>query len=100
MLSTIQADVELDVTVSPQTAEANQAVICSDGPDYTEKEKNDNFPEFILHWNLAASKVSPHFGGLSKDGCNHWKSKAAERFTGPWNETLANPILIIGNTVC
>lgn len=31
--------------------------------------------------------------------CHHWKSREAERFVGPFNHTtLANDILVIGNT--
>jgi len=29
---------------------------------------------------------------------SRWPSRAVERFTGPWNHTLASPILVIGNT--
>lgn len=29
--------------------------------------------------------------------CHRWPSRAIERFTGPWNHTLKNPIIIIGN---
>ncbi|KDN50221.1 hypothetical protein RSAG8_01557, partial [Rhizoctonia solani AG-8 WAC10335] len=41
-------------------------------------------------------KVSPHFGisaTLSEHdgGCEFWPAKGVERFTGPWNHTLAHP---------
>jgi hypothetical protein len=29
--------------------------------------------------------------------CHRWPARAVERFTGPWNSTLKNPIIIIGN---
>ena len=29
--------------------------------------------------------------------CHRWPVRAVERFTGPWNGTLKNPIVIIGN---
>lgn len=29
--------------------------------------------------------------------CHRWPARAIERFTGPWNHTLKNPIIIIGN---
>lgn len=29
--------------------------------------------------------------------CHRWPARAVERFTGPWNNTLKNPIIIIGN---
>lgn len=32
-------------------------------------------------------------------GCQYWLDRPVERFEGPWNHTLRNPILILGNTV-
>jgi len=29
--------------------------------------------------------------------CASWQARSAERYTGPWNVTTANPILVIGN---
>jgi len=29
--------------------------------------------------------------------CHRWPARAVERFAGPWNSTLKNPIIIIGN---
>ena len=31
--------------------------------------------------------------------CSLWPERAVERYEGPFNKTLANPILVIGNTV-
>ena len=31
--------------------------------------------------------------------CSFWPDRAVERYTGPWNKKLANPILVTGNTV-
>ncbi|CAE7198119.1 unnamed protein product [Rhizoctonia solani] len=49
-------------------------------------------------------KVSPHFGisaTLSEPdgGCEFWPAKGVERFTGPWNHTLAFPMLIASTMV-
>ncbi|GAB1518887.1 hypothetical protein RhiTH_001952 [Rhizoctonia solani] len=49
-------------------------------------------------------KVSPHFGisaTLSEPdgGCEFWPAKGVERFTGPWNHTLAYPILVASTAV-
>ena len=33
-------------------------------------------------------------------GCEFWPVTPPERFDGPWNMTLQNPVLIISNTVC
>lgn len=32
-------------------------------------------------------------------GCQFWPVTPPERFQGPWNHTLSNPILILSNTV-
>ena len=32
-------------------------------------------------------------------GCEFWPAAPPERFGGPWNATLRNPILIVSNTV-
>ena len=32
-------------------------------------------------------------------GCQYWPFTPPERYLGPWNKTLNNPILIISNTV-
>jgi hypothetical protein len=36
--------------------------------------------------------------GSASHYCHKWPVRAVERFHGPWNHTLAWPILIIGNT--
>jgi hypothetical protein len=33
-------------------------------------------------------------------GCQYWPVTPPERFQGPWNHTLSNPILVLSNTVC
>lgn len=39
------------------------------------------------------------FAGLSTGPvCFHWRAEETERYTGPWNSSLANTILVIGNT--
>ncbi|CCO32649.1 hypothetical protein BN14_06712 [Rhizoctonia solani AG-1 IB] len=34
---------------------------------------------------------------FSRPFCHRWPVRAVERYTGPWNKTLSNPILVIGN---
>jgi hypothetical protein len=33
---------------------------------------------------------------FSRPFCHRWPVRAVERYTGPWNKTLSNPILVIG----
>ncbi|OBZ74766.1 hypothetical protein A0H81_05697 [Grifola frondosa] len=45
--------------------------------------------------------TSPMFGAWWPVGpfyCPFWPVRAVERYTGPFNSSLANPILVIGNT--
>ncbi len=53
---------------------------------------------------LTAYKGGSHFAlsAMASEpdaGCHHWPITPAERFEGPWNHTLRNPILILGNIV-
>ncbi|KAG8774828.1 hypothetical protein FRC12_001795 [Ceratobasidium sp. 428] len=45
-------------------------------------------------------EVSPMFGpiwNIAGFVCHKWPVRAVERYTGPWNKKLSNPILVIGN---
>ncbi|EJF56709.1 hypothetical protein DICSQDRAFT_174660 [Dichomitus squalens LYAD-421 SS1] len=37
-------------------------------------------------------------GPGARSGCQYWPVTPPERYLGPWNKTLSNPILIISNT--
>ena len=45
-----------------------------------------------------AQQISPHFAGYMNNVCHHVTARSVERFTGPFNHTLNNEMLIIGNT--
>ncbi|KAF8605942.1 alpha/beta-hydrolase [Ceratobasidium sp. AG-I] len=95
MLNTI----ELDTTKKAQTAMAIEAVTCVDGPPLADVDPLKAI-EATVHENvLTYERVSTHFTGVEVSMCHHWKSRESERFVGPFNHTtLANDILIIGNT--
>ncbi|KIJ31436.1 hypothetical protein M422DRAFT_36207 [Sphaerobolus stellatus SS14] len=66
-----------------------------DQPNVTTKDVYDE----VVH---TSQTVSPLFGEailgiLFFSNCHRFPVRAVERFTGPFNSTLANPILIIGN---
>ncbi|KAI8615363.1 TAP-like protein-domain-containing protein [Chytriomyces sp. MP71] len=72
------------------------SVKCNDG--FGDKENT------LEEWEkaaLATASIGPYFGeswawmGLP---CKYWPSEAVERFAGPWNYTLKNQVLLIGNT--
>lgn len=80
------------------------AVTCLDSPPPLSP---DDFPtpEQLADIGLATiQNVSRHFGmsaSISEPdgGCQFWPVTPPERFIGPWNHTLKNPILIVSNTV-
>lgn len=80
------------------------AVTCLDSPPPSSPEDFPT-PEQLADIGLATiSNVSHHFGmsiSISEPdgGCQFWPVTPPERFTGPWNHTLKNPILIVSNTV-
>jgi len=90
-------DVQLNRNISAATVGANVAVICTDSPDHSGMS-DDEIMEEMFQETIAFQAASPHFAGLDVPVCQHVHVKAAERFTGPFNHTLANDILIIGNT--
>ncbi|KIJ55639.1 hypothetical protein M422DRAFT_774620 [Sphaerobolus stellatus SS14] len=85
LLNKAQRNIETDRSIKPETVQANPAVI------YALQENTDE----IL---IAYEKTSKRFIPVDLDVCHHWKTRPAERFTGPFNHSLSNPILIIGNT--
>ncbi|KAL7284631.1 hypothetical protein ACG7TL_001927 [Trametes sanguinea] len=48
--------------------------------------------EHVTRFSLAGMVLETDFG------CHHWPVTPPERFSGPWNHTLRNPILIVSNT--
>ncbi|CAE6457439.1 unnamed protein product [Rhizoctonia solani] len=75
---------------------AFHGVTCADAVDPGNTTTQDVF-HFLEH---VTRTVSPMFGPSwvsSGFVCHHWPVRAVERYTGPWNKMLANPILVIGN---
>ena len=94
---------DYDLT-APDGDLARLAVSCLDAPR-TKVQAEFPTPEMMTDFALAAIRdVSPHFGssmswGEPDGGCQFWPVEGPERFTGPWNHTLNNKILIVSNTV-
>ncbi|KAG8790144.1 hypothetical protein FRC12_012673 [Ceratobasidium sp. 428] len=75
---------------------AFQAVTCADAVDPGNVTTRMVFDELVR----VTRDVSPMFGpmwGVSSFYCHRWPVRAVERYTGPWNKQLSNPILVIGN---
>ena len=78
---------------------AEQAIYCSDVVDAGNMTMRDGFDTIVF----ASETVSPLFGpvwGDAENACFAWPARAVERYTGPWDSKLKNPVLIIGNAVC
>ncbi|CAE6409120.1 unnamed protein product [Rhizoctonia solani] len=77
---------------------AYEAVTCADAQDAGNTTTKDVF-DFVVK---VTRHVSHMFGPISTAQisgtyCHHWPVRAVERYTGPWNKKLSNPILVIGN---
>ncbi|KAG9077801.1 hypothetical protein FRC06_008697, partial [Ceratobasidium sp. 370] len=75
---------------------AMQAVTCADVADPENVTTKAVFDEMVT----VTREVSPMFGPmwrLPSFYCHRWPVRAVERYSGPWNTQLSNPILVIGN---
>lgn len=73
-----------------------QAITCGDSIDQDNITTQAVFDELVR----VVKDVSPMFGiqfPQPTHYCHRWASRAVERFAGPWNHTLKNPIIVIGN---
>ncbi|KIJ35405.1 hypothetical protein M422DRAFT_34658 [Sphaerobolus stellatus SS14] len=73
-------------------------ILCLDSIDQPNVTTKDVYDEVVR----TSQSVSPLFGEaivgiLFFSNCHRFPVRAVERFTGPFNSTLANPIIIIGN---
>ena len=50
---------------------------------------------FLIPYLLAVGTIWPN----PIYACAFWPERAVERYMGPFNKTLANRVLVIGNTV-
>lgn len=90
--------IELNTSVPAQTAAAIYAVTCVDTPDFDGVDKAKAIDDVVNEIIISQQETSRHFSALEIDVCHHWTAREVERFTGPFNHTLKNEILVIGNT--
>ena len=73
--------------------EGGPAVFCSD---------SDN-PDSYAAWSaaaVAADATAPYFGRpwtWISSICADWPFADSDRYTGPWDQATANPVLVVGN---
>ena len=76
-----------------------QAISCNDRLPFEPPSAEEVIDEslFVLknvsRFGMAVMTTEPD------SGCEYWPFNPPERFQGPWNHTLSNPILIHSNTV-
>lgn len=75
---------------------ALQAITCADAVDAGNTTTADVFGE-ILEASLNSSMMFGPLFGRGGFWCHVWPARGVERYSGPWNHTLKNPIIVIGN---
>jgi hypothetical protein len=91
--------VELNTSVTAKTSAAIHAVTCVDTPPFSEDlDPRELLDDIIYEMTVAQRHTSRHFSSLDIELCHHWRAREGERFTGPFNNTLKNKMLVIGNT--
>ncbi|QRV95978.1 Abhydrolase domain-containing protein [Ceratobasidium sp. AG-Ba] len=99
-LSPVRRDLLLRQQGGPNQSEpapsyAFQAVTCADAIDTGNVTTKMVWDELVR----VTRAVSPLFGPIWGDAgfyCHRWPVRAVERYTGPWNKVLSNPILVVG----
>ncbi len=75
-------------------ADANWAITCADSPN------PGNPANYSVIGQLRDKTVAPYFGSRWASvtrPCAFWSARSSEKWTGPWNSTTQQPILVIGN---
>ncbi|KAG8737302.1 hypothetical protein FRC10_008360 [Ceratobasidium sp. 414] len=85
---------------------ARYAVTCIDSLPFNKSDPSTfPTPESLARRVVArVNNTSKYFGGSTgltdiDGGCQFWPVDGVERYAGPWNKTLANPIVVISSTV-
>ncbi|CAE6533809.1 unnamed protein product [Rhizoctonia solani] len=85
---------------------ARYAVTCIDSLPFNKSDPSTfPSPEYLARQIVArVNSTSKYFGGSAgltdiDGGCQFWPVDGVERYTGPWNRTLANPVMVISSSV-
>lgn len=78
-------------------ADATLAVLCTDGPGLGDIDEK-SFQEY-WHALQEQSRVLGDWWAHTRLGCVGWKTRARNRFEGPFAGNVSHPILFIGNTL-
>ncbi len=75
--------------------DASTAITCTDSPA---REGPRAWPRVIARLTRDSRIGGPVVGWGNWAPCASWPARSTERYTGPWNRTTKNPILVIGTT--
>ncbi|KAG8727613.1 hypothetical protein FRC11_012814, partial [Ceratobasidium sp. 423] len=82
----------------PATEYAYQAITCADAVDAGNSTTKQGFETVVDLTNNYSRMFAPFIGWYAGGMyCHHWPVRAVERFTGPFNHTLKNKIMVFGN---
>jgi pimeloyl-ACP methyl ester carboxylesterase len=73
--------------------EQSVALICADSPA---RQPASAWPRVVDRLEAVSRIGGPVVGWLAGAPCASWPTTGADRYTGPWNATTRNPILLIG----
>jgi pimeloyl-ACP methyl ester carboxylesterase len=72
--------------------EQGTALICADSPA---RHPAGAWPRVVDRLEAVSRIAGPVVGWINAS-CASWPTRSADRYTGPWNATTHNPILVIG----
>ena len=73
--------------------EATQGIFCADSPA---RQGPQAWPRVIGRLTTVSRVGGPVYGWSLWAPCASWPARGADRYTGPWNATTQNPILVMG----
>ena len=83
----------------PESDLARSAVSCNDNHPFDAPDPDVVVDELLDVFNTVSKLVFSVVTSEPDAGCQNWPVTPPERFQGPWNHTLRNPILVLSNTV-
>jgi pimeloyl-ACP methyl ester carboxylesterase len=69
------------------------ALWCADSPA---RQGSGAWPRIINRLTGVSATRGPFLGWYAWAPCASWPTRSAERYTGPWNASTKNPILVMG----
>ncbi|KAL1718946.1 TAP-like protein-domain-containing protein [Schizophyllum commune] len=74
------------------------AIACGDSLDAGNTTMRDGFDTIVKASQDVSAFFGPRWWEATMSACFAWPARAVERYTGPFDKQLKNPILVIGNS--